>query len=111
VPPSACPSVSFAVAVELLSAAKGHKAITAARQMLEAAAALGIITLIGESAYVGIGGTAWTGDTINKYDYPDIEFRWNEEPNEPEAQAVHTAPSGDQTVYRRCDWDKPTFRR
>jgi len=88
-------------AAELLSAGKSHKAMNAACEMLEAAAAVGIITLIGESAYVGIGGTVWTADTINKFDYPDIEFRWNDEPGGPEAQAVHVAPSGDQTVYRR----------
>jgi len=88
-------------AAEALAAGKGHKAINAARQMLEAAAGLGVFTVIGETAYVGAGGTIWTADTINKFDYPDIEFRWFDEPAEPEAQALHVAPSGDQMVYRR----------
>jgi hypothetical protein len=88
-------------AAETLAAGKGHKAIDAARQMLETAAALGVITLTGESENVGIGGTVWTVDSINKFDYSDIEFRWNDKPGDTDAQAVHVAPSGDQTVYRR----------
>lgn len=44
-------------AAEVLSAGKGRKATNAARQMLEAAAALGLITLIGESSSEGAGGT------------------------------------------------------
>ena len=88
-------------AAETLAAGKGHKAISAARQMLETAAAMGVIVLIGESAHVGTGGTVWTADTINKFDYPDIEFRWNDEPGETQAQAVHVPPSGAQTIYRR----------
>jgi hypothetical protein len=88
-------------AAETLAAGKGRKAINAARQLLDAAAALGVIALISESAYAGIGGTVWTSDTINMFDYPDIEFRWNDEPGETQVQAVHVAPSGDQTVYRR----------
>jgi len=88
-------------AAETLAAGKGHKAIDAARQMLETAAALGVITLTGESENVGIGGTVWTVDSINKFDYSDIEFRWNDKPGDTDAQAVHVAPSGDQTVYWR----------
>jgi hypothetical protein len=68
--------------------------------MLEAAAALGAITLIGDTASAGTGGTLWTADMISGLDYPDIEFRWIDEPGKTEAQAVHVAPSGDQTVYR-----------
>jgi hypothetical protein len=85
-------------AAETLAGGKGHKAINAARQMLEAAAALGVAKLTGERAHIGVGGIA---ETINKLDYPDIEFRWYEGPDEPEAQAVYVAPSEEPTVYRR----------
>jgi hypothetical protein len=91
-------TVDLHCAAETLASGKGHKAINAARQMLEAAAALGVAKLTGERAHIGVGEIA---ETINKLDYPDIEFRWYEAPDEAEAQAVYVAPGEEPTVYRR----------
>ena len=93
--------VDLCRAAEVLSASKGRKAVSAARQMLEAGAALGAITLTGDSAYLAAGGAVWNADVINTLDYPDIEFRWTDELGEPGAQAMHVAPSGNRTIYRR----------
>ena len=88
-------------AADTLAGGKGHKAVNAARQMLEAAAALGVAKVTGECANIGIGGSVWIAEAINKFDYPDIEFRWYEGPDGPEAQAVYVPPSEEPTIYRR----------
>ena len=59
-------------AADILGAGKGHKALIAAQQLIEDAARLNAIRIIGEQEYGGF----WQSETLTAEDCQDVIFDW-----------------------------------
>jgi hypothetical protein len=64
--------VGLGKAAEILSAGKGHRALVAAQQLIEDAARLNAISIVGDQEY---GGT-WQPETLSAEDSQDVIFDW-----------------------------------
>jgi hypothetical protein len=64
--------VELGKAAEILSARKGHRALVAARQLIEDAARLNAIRIVGNQEYCG----SWQSETLTAQDLLDMTFAW-----------------------------------